>query len=127
MNLETIYGIFTTVATLAMGGLAIYLNTSKKAQAKAKEIQEVIAQLTAKAVIYIKEAEENYKDTTKAGGKKFKEVVDRLYALVPTAAKTIITRTMIEEIVESTFKEIEEYVELQLDKSIDNLDSEKKQ
>lgn len=119
MNLETIYSILTTIATLLTGGFAIYLRTSKKAQEKAKEVQEVIAELTAKAVIYIKEAEENYKDTTKAGGKKFNEVVDRLYSLVPTAAKTIITRSMIEEIVQSTFKEIEEYVQLQLDKAVD--------
>ncbi|MCR1960181.1 hypothetical protein CWE04_11980 [Thomasclavelia cocleata] len=119
MNLEIIYSILTTIATLITGGLAIYLETSKKAQEKAKEIQEVIAELTAKTVIYIKEAEENYKDTTKMGGKKFNEVVDKLYALVPTAIKTIITKSMIEEIVQSTFEEIEEYVQLQLDNAID--------
>lgn len=119
MSLEIIYSILTTIATLITGGLAIYLETSKKAQEKAKEIQEVIAELTAKTVIYIKEAEENYKDTTKMGGKKFNEVVDKLYALVPTAIKTIITKSMIEEIVQSTFEEIEEYVQLQLDNAID--------
>lgn len=119
MNLETIYNILISLATLITGGFAIYFKTSKKAQEKAKEVQEVVAELTAKAVIYIKEAEENYKDTTKAGGKKFNEVVDRLYSLVPTAIKTVITRSMIEEIVQSTFKEIEEYVQLQLDNSID--------
>lgn len=122
MNLETIYGILTTIATLLFGGFAIYCKTSAKAQAKAKEVQEVIADLMAKAVIFIREAEESYKDTTGAGGKKFNEVVDNLYALVPVALKSIITRTMIEEIVQSTFDEIEAYVKTQLDKATDKIE-----
>lgn len=119
MNLETIYGVLTTLSTLLVGGLAIYFKVSTKAQAKAKEIQEVTSQIIANAVIFIKEAEDKYKDTTNAGGIKFNEVVTKLYDLVPDPIKGIITKDMIGEIVQSTFDEIEEYVKLQLDAVID--------
>lgn len=108
--------------TVVFGGLALYFKYSAKAQAKAKEVQETISKVTADAVIFIKEAEEQYKDTTKAGGEKFKEVVNRLYSVVPQPLQSIITKKMVEEIVQSTFNEIEQYVQLQLDKAIENTD-----
>ena len=108
--------------TVVFGGLALYFKYSAKAQAKAKVAQETISKVTADAVIFIKEAEEQYKDTTKAGGEKFKEVVNRLYGVVPQPLQGIITKKMVEEIVQSTFNEIEQYVQLQLDKAIENTD-----
>lgn len=119
--LKTIIDCLPFLFSLAMGGVAYYFNKSEKAQAKAKEVAEVIGKITAQAVVYIADAEEKYKDTTKAGGIKFNEVVDKLYELVPDAAKVVITRKMIEEIVQSTFEEIEKYLSVQADKTLDKI------
>lgn len=119
MDVNTLLEGAKFALTLVCGGLALYFKFSTKAKTKAKEVQETIASVTAQAVIFIKEAEEEYKDTTNAGGKKFTQVVNKLYALVPEALRKIITKEMIESIVQSTFNEIEEYVTLQLDKAME--------
>lgn len=121
MEFQNILNLLQTVFSLIVAGIALYLKFSTKAQTKAKEVQEVISEITARAVIYIREAEENYKDTTKAGGEKFAHVVDKLYALVPEGFNKIVTREMIEEIVQSTFNEIEEYARTTLDKAVDKI------
>lgn len=119
MDLKMVLEGAKIVITLVCGGLALYFKFSKKAQTKAKKIQETFANITAQAVIFIKEAEEDYKDFTNAGGKKFDQVVTKLYGLVPDPLKSIVTREMIEEIVQSTFDQIEEYAAIQIDKLID--------
>lgn len=121
MDMQQFLEILQTIITLLVGGLALYFKFSTKAQTKAKQVQEVIADITASAVIYIREAEENFSDTTNAGGKKFGQVVTKLYDLVPEGLNKIITKEMIEEIVQSTFNEIEEYVKLQLDEAVDKI------
>lgn len=122
MNLEMILKVLQFVAYIVLGGLAIWFKTSEKAQKKAKEIQETLAELGANAVILIKQAEEDYQDVTNAGGDKFNQVVDQLYSLVPNGLNKIIDREMIEDIVQSTFDEIEEYVKLQLDKATEKIE-----
>ena len=121
MDYNLVLEILEIVGLLIVGGLGLYFKHSAKAQKKAKEVQEVIDNITANAVIFIREAEERYKDTTNMGGTKFEEVVDRLYDLDPEALKYIITRDMIADIVQSTFNQIEEYVKLQIDNAIDNV------
>ena len=59
-----------------------------------------------------------------AGGKKFNEVVNKLWSLVPVSLRPIITRQMIKDIVQSTFDEVENYVKLQLDNAVDKLDEQ---
>lgn len=125
MNTQEILSLIQSLIMLGCGGLALYFKFSTKAQTKAKEIQELIAQITAQAVVYIAEAEKDYKDTTQSGGKKFEQVVRKLYDLVPDALHGIVTKEMISEIVQSTFDEIQEYVRLQLDNSIDKIDVKK--
>ena len=125
MNTQEILSLIQSLIMLSCGGLALYFKFSTKAQTKAKEIQELIAQITAQAVVYIAEAEKDYKDTTQSGGKKFEQVVSKLYDLVPDALHGIITKEMISEIVQSTFDEIQEYVRLQLDNSIDKIEVKK--
>lgn len=122
MDFQTIYNVLVTVVAITIGGLSLYLKTSAKAQAKAKEIQETMALIMGEAVVYIRKAEEDYKDTTKKGGEKFEEVVDKLYSLVPDALKPIITEDRIKDIVQSTFDEVENYVKLQLDNTVDKVD-----
>ena len=125
MNTQEILSLIQSLIMLGCGGLALYFKFSTKAQTKAKEIQELIAQITAQAVVYIAEAEKDYKDTTQSGGKKFEQVVSKLYDLVPNALHGIITKEIISEIVQSTFDEIQEYVRLQLDNSIDKIEVKK--
>lgn len=125
MNTQEILSLIQSLIMLGCGGLALYFKFSTKAQTKAKEIQELIAQITAQAVVYIAEAEKDYKDTTQSGGKKFEQVVSKLYDLVPDALHGIITKETISEIVQSTFDEIQEYVRLQLDNSIDKIEVKK--
>lgn len=125
MNTQEILSLIQSLIMLGCGGLALYFKFSTKAQTKAKEIQELIAQITAQAVVYIAEAEKDYKDTTQSGGKKFEQVVSKLYDIVPDALHGIITKEMISEIVQSTFDEIQEYVRLQLDNSIDKIEVKK--
>ena len=60
MNVQDLLTLLQTAATLVCGGLALYFKFSTKAKTKAKEVQEVIAKITAQAVVYIKEAEDNY-------------------------------------------------------------------
>lgn len=110
------------MAYIVLGALATWFKTSEKAQKKAKEIQEVLADLGAQAIILIKQAEEDYKDATNAGGDKFNQVVEQLYSLVPDGLNRIIDREMIEDIVQSTFDEIEDYVKLQLDKATEKIE-----
>lgn len=118
MDLNTVLELLKYGVMIALGGLSLYFKYSKKAQTKAKEVQEKIAEITANAVILIKQAEADYKDVTKAGGQKFNQVVDQLYSLVPDGFNKIITKNMIEEIVQSTFDQIEEYTKLKLDNAI---------
>lgn len=122
MDYELIIEGLKFLAYLIMGGLALYFKHSSKAQTKGKQIQQTLAEVTAKAVIFIKEAEEEYRDVTEMGGEKFALVVARLHALVPVQLQGIITEKMIGDIVQSTFDEIEEYVRLQLDKTIESFD-----
>lgn len=125
MNTQDVLSFIQSLIMLGCGGLALYFKYSTKAKTKAKEVQEVIAQITAQAVVYIAEAEKDYKDTTQSGGKKFEQVVNKLYDLVPDALHGIITKEMISEIVQSTFDEIQEYVKLQLDKAVDKIEVKK--
>lgn len=124
MNFQDIYNILVTLVAVVVGGLSLYFKTSAKAQAKAKEVQDVMAMIMGEVVVYIRKAEEDYKDTTNAGGKKFNEVVNKLWSLVPVSLRPIITRQMIKDIVQSTFDEVENYVKLQLDNAVDKLDEQ---
>lgn len=119
---EIILEVLKTIFILILGGFSLYLKYSPKAKTKAKEISDVIANITAHAVIFIEQAEDQYKDVTNAGGIKFELVVDKLYNLVPRSLRLIVTRKMIEDIVQKTFDEIEKYAKIQLDEAMDRLE-----
>ena len=57
-----------------------------------------------------------YSDWTKAGGVKFEWVVGRLYNLLPLAIRPFVPRSLIEQIVQTTFDAIEGYAKMQLDR-----------
>lgn len=104
--------IIKTVLMIIFGGLAIYFKCNVNLQKK-------ITEISAKAIVFIKDAEEIYADGTKQGGQRFEWVVNELYKLIPSPFNKIITKSMIAEIVQSTFDEIKEYTKLELDKLTD--------
>lgn len=106
MDFETIMQILMPILTILFGALSAYLRANER--------------LRNSSIKYITEAEEMYKDVSKAGGQKFEWVVDTLYNLVPRPLRILVTRKCIENIVQSTFDGIEEYAKTQLDKAIDN-------
>lgn len=115
-NFDKILQILIPILTIVFGALSAYLRTNEK--------------LRSSSIRYIAEAEEMYKDITKAGGQKFAWVVDTLYNLVPVPLRILITRSCIEKIVQSTFDGIEAYAKTQLDKAVEkyvisNMESKK--
>lgn len=119
--MEMVLEVLKYVVIIGCGGLALWFKTSKSAKTKASEIQKVIAELATNAVVFINQAEKDYKDATKAGGEKFELVVTRLYDLIPDGINKIITRDMIAEMVQSTFDEMQKYAKEQLDKMAENV------
>lgn len=104
--------IVRTILMIIFGGLAIYFKCNV-------QLQKKIAEVSAKAITLIKEAEEIYADGTKQGGERFEWVVNELYKLIPAPFNKIITKEMIGEIVQSTFDQIKEYTKIQLNKLTD--------
>ena len=86
MDINTIMTSLQLVACIILGGLTLYF----KYNAKLKE----------KATAIISEAEDAYKDTVKAGGRKHEYVVSKLYEMIPIYLKPIITKDMVSTIVD---------------------------
>lgn len=105
INLNAIMEIIVLVLTVALGGLTAYLKANEK--------------LINSSIQYITQAEELYKDVSKAGGQKFSWVVETLYNLVPSILRIVVTKPCIEKIVQSTFNGVEAYANTQLDKAVD--------
>ena len=75
--------------------------------------------LIGRSIKYIIEAEELYKDSTKAGEQKLSWVVEALYNLIPAPLRIIVTKKCIEKIVQSSFDSIENYAKMQLDMAVE--------
>lgn len=105
VNLEALMQILVPILTILLGALSAYFRANER--------------LRKSSIKYIAQAEEMYKDTSNAGVQKFEWVVDTLYNLVPKTMKIVITKKLIESIVQSTFDGIEAYAKTQLEKAID--------
>ncbi|HQK53421.1 MAG TPA: hypothetical protein PLA73_04195 [Sedimentibacter sp.] len=103
--LETIIRISVPILTLIFGALSAYFRARDK--------------LRDSSIKYIAEAEELYKDNTKAGKEKFSWVVEALYDLIPAPLKMFITKKCIEKIVQSSFDAIEDYAKMQFEIAIE--------
>lgn len=103
--LETIIRISVPILTLIFGALSAYFRARDK--------------LRDSSIKYIAEAEELYKDSTKAGKEKFSWVVEALYDLIPAPLKMFITKKCIEKIVQSSFDAIEDYAKMQFEIAIE--------
>lgn len=113
IDMNIVIEVIKTGAYIVLGGLAIWFKTSSAAQKKLKEI-------TSTAVTLIKEAEDLFRSTTN-GGDKFNTVVCKLYDLVPTPLRLIITKSIIEDIVQSTFDEMKKYASTKLDEAVEHI------
>ena len=102
MEIQEFMRIVIYACTLLFGGLALWYQGNAK-------ISGWVAAL-------IEQAEELYGDLTKAGGFKFNWVVGQLYDLLPLAVRPFVPRSLIEQIVQTTFDAIEGYAKMQLDR-----------
>lgn len=102
MEMSFIIQIVTTVTTILFGFIALYLKSRSEIYGKASE--------------FIAKAEDDYKDTVNAGGKKFEFVVEQLYSIVPIPFKPFLNKEVIGTIVQYTFDYIQKYAVAQLDK-----------
>lgn len=106
MNIENILEACKWIALVAFGGLALYFkyNTALKDRVTGA----------------INEAEEAYKDQTQAGKTKFNFVVDTIYGWLPAILRPIFTRSIVEQIVQATFDQMQAYAVKQLDRLTGN-------
>lgn len=101
------YDIIMTVLAIVFGGLSLYISGKKN-------VIDAVAG-------FIDEAEDIYKDSTKAGGEKFEWVVDRIMNIIPIALKPFISRALVETVVQKVFDIMESYAKKQLDKVVDKV------
>lgn len=111
MNAQVVYTTVVSIGTVIFGFLSMYLKTKNKLKDKVNQ--------------GIADAELVYSDTTKAGGKKFNYVVEFLYQYIPAVLKPIFPISLVSQIVQSAFDEIEKYATHQLDTYIDKITAEK--
>lgn len=105
IDLEKFLELIIPLLTVIFGALSAYLRTNEK--------------IMNSAIKYITEAEEMYKDVSKAGGQKFTWVVDTLYNMVPRPLRIVITKKCVEKMVQASFNSIEAYAKTQIDKAVD--------
>lgn len=103
--LEIILRAAVPILTIIFGALSAYFRAHDK--------------IRGSSIKYIAEAEELYKDSTKAGKEKFSWVVEALYDLIPSFLRMLITKKCIEKIVQSSFDAIEDYAKMQLDMAVE--------
>lgn len=88
---------------LILGLGAAYYRTNAK-------LQKYVANL-------ISQAEATYTES-KSGGVKFCWVCDKIYSMIPAPLKLIITRQIVETIVQGAFNAMAQYAKFQIDKLV---------
>lgn len=104
MTPDMIIAIIRILIYIVLGGLALYFKTNTTLKSFVND--------------YIAEAEEMYKDVTKAGGQKHEYVVTKLYELIPTYMKPFFPKELVSAIVQNAFDAIEAYAKQGLDKAV---------
>lgn len=107
--------LIRTVVAALLGFLAVYWKTSEMAQKKEKQTFEATQFITDSAITYIEKAEELYAEIPKSGATKFNWVVDTIMLIVPDYLEWIITKDLVEDLVQKTFDRIEKYATTQLE------------
>ena len=99
------YEIIMTILAIIFGGLSLYFGANNK-------LNKTVTGL-------INQAEDMYKDSTKAGGSKFEWVVSKIYSFIPVKLTPFISRELVEVVVQKTFDIMQSFAKTQLDKVID--------
>lgn len=102
-----VYEIVMTILAIVFGGLSLYISARKN-------ILDAVEG-------YINDAEDTFKDATKAGGSKFEWVVDRIVSIIPVALKPFISRALVEATVQKVFDIMESYAAKQADKLVNKV------
>ena len=102
MNVQEFMRIVIYLCALMLRGLALWYRGNAK--------------ISGRVAALIRRAEELYSDLTNAGGMKFEWVVGQLYGLIALAVRPFVPRSLIEQIVQTTFDAIEGYAKMQLDR-----------
>ncbi len=102
MDTKLIIEVIKIVVYVVLGGLSIWYSANAKLKGQVGSI--------------IEEAEEMYKDATKAGGQKYEYVIAQLYNILPVPMRIFFTKEMMGQIVDNAFEAIESYAKKQLDK-----------
>ena len=110
MEFQEVLQIFGASFIIVLGYLSLYL----------KKRGDLVSVVTM-AIVY---AEDKFSDATNPGGERFKWVCDQLYKGVPVWLRPMISYKDIERLVQSTFDEIEEYANAQLNSFVDKFTDE---
>lgn len=113
MDLNSILDVLQWVAYFVLGGLAIYMNVS----GKAKGLKTALTDFITNVVVFINQAED---ENEKIGEEKKAEVVEKIYSMLPKTAQKIITKELIDEVVQGVFDEVKAYAVKQLDKAMES-------
>jgi len=98
MNWDVVLTIAASLCTLIAAFIGYYLYIKREIESR------------------VPDAINGAEDTGMAGAEKFEEAVATIYALIPAVVKPFITRTLVEELVQSVFDKMEDYAKKQLDK-----------
>lgn len=96
--------VAVTVGYVILGGIIAYYKGNATIKGKAAEV--------------IKTAEKEFKGVQR-GGERFEWAVDYLYSLVPAPLKAVISRSVIENMVQHTFDTMTEFAKEQIDKVVE--------
>ena len=98
--------IIVTVGYILLGAIALYYKSNSLLQSKVNTLINI--------------AEENITGF-KRGGERFVWVVDTLYKWVPVPLRGIISRSVIEDIVQRTFDNVKLFAKRELDKQLEKI------
>lgn len=107
MELKDILAILNPLLTIAVFYMVSYLSTRVK--------------LTERVSEAINETEKKYEGAQKASQDKLDYAIDILYGYVPAYLKPLITKALIENILQGMFDETKKFADMQLDRVADKI------
>lgn len=97
--------IIEVVLLVIFGGVSLYFKCNATLKSKASEL--------------IADAEEEYQGYLGSGHEKMNAVISNLYTYIPAPFKILFSETMLQNLVQSVFDNIQKYAKTQIDKKIE--------
>lgn len=120
MTTNILLEVLGYVVSVVLAFVSWYFKNSAKAKEKVAEVNNVFETLSKKAVEYIAKAEDLYKDIEKSGQAKAAYVLDEIYTkYVPSDVQQLITKEMVEELIQNRFNDMQNFAAVQLDQLLD--------